>query len=55
MKTGNRSCALCSRKLFRSELHVMHKWLDTDFMNQWYAKGGYSYQEIVHSWPRRLA
>lgn len=42
------------RKLLISDLVLMHKWLNLNFVNQWYGKGKYSYEEIVHKYGPRI-
>ena len=42
------------RKLLISDLVLMHKWLNLNFVNQWYGKGKYSYEEIIHKYGPRI-
>ena len=34
------------RRLREPDLPLMHKWLNTNLVNQWYGKKQYSYKEV---------
>ena len=43
------------RKLMVSDLHLMHKWLNTDFVSQWYGQKNYSYEEILQKYSAKIS
>lgn len=48
------SSELYFRKLLASDLKLMHKWLNQDFVCQWYGWGDYAYQDIVLKYNPRI-
>jgi RimJ/RimL family protein N-acetyltransferase len=42
------------RKLEEKDLHMMHKWLNTDFVIEWYDKGGSSFADIEKKYLYRI-
>ena len=42
------------RRLLVSDLRLMHKWLNTDFVTQWYGKRQYTYGEILEKYGKRI-
>jgi RimJ/RimL family protein N-acetyltransferase len=42
------------RKLQDSDFETLHKWLNTDFVTEWYEKRGFSYEKIVKKFLPRV-
>ena len=42
------------QKLSESDLALMHRWLNTDFVNQWYGKKQCSYEEVREKYLPRI-
>ncbi len=38
-----------------SDLRLMHKWLNTDFVSQWYGQKSYSYEEVFKKYSAKIS
>ena len=43
------------RNLQISDLHLMHKWLNTDFVSQWYGPKSYSYEKVFKKYSAKIS
>lgn len=42
------------RRLKETDLKLLHKWLNTNFVTEWYNKGGSSYENIVNKYLPKI-
>lgn len=42
------------QRLRLSDLELMHKWLNTDFVLEWYGKAGCSYEQVVQKYSSSI-
>ena len=43
------------KKLQISDLRLMYKWLNTDFVKQWYGQKNYSYEEVFEKYSAKMS